>query len=72
MDTGEEYYAPYPGKFRFMFCVEESTLREGITRSAFCPSNGSVQREFILTVRVQDVSGLVEMINRKVFPERRL
>ncbi|KAL8852337.1 MAG: hypothetical protein Q9221_002833 [Calogaya cf. arnoldii] len=34
MDTGEEYYAPCPGKFRLMFCVEESSLREGIKRSA--------------------------------------
>ncbi|KAL8673111.1 MAG: hypothetical protein Q9168_002466 [Polycauliona sp. 1 TL-2023] len=32
MDTGKGYHAPRPGRFRLMFCVEESSLREGIKR----------------------------------------
>ena len=46
MDTGESYHAQYPGRFRLMFCVEESTLKEGIKRSAFFPLSNCVSKIF--------------------------
>ncbi|PQE09167.1 classes I and II family protein [Rutstroemia sp. NJR-2017a WRK4] len=32
MDAGEGYRAPHPGRFRLMFTIDESTLREGFRR----------------------------------------
>ncbi|OTB00780.1 hypothetical protein M426DRAFT_15136 [Hypoxylon sp. CI-4A] len=32
MSTGEQYRASTPGKFRFVFCLEEDEVREGVKR----------------------------------------
>ncbi|KAI0164074.1 acc synthase [Xylariaceae sp. FL1272] len=32
MSSGEPYKAPHPGRFRLIFCIPESSLREGIRR----------------------------------------
>ncbi|XXH01270.1 hypothetical protein Hte_007624 [Hypoxylon texense] len=32
MSAGEPYKAPNPGKFRFVFCIKEDSMREGVKR----------------------------------------
>ncbi|KAI6082189.1 acc synthase [Hypoxylon rubiginosum] len=32
MSAGEPYKAPSPGKFRFVFCIKEDAMREGVRR----------------------------------------
>lgn len=35
LSPGQGYHSPTPGKFRFVFCLKEDVLREGIKRSVF-------------------------------------
>lgn len=32
MSAGEPYKAPSPGRFRFVFCIKEDAMREGVKR----------------------------------------